>query len=99
MISPRGAMNPETIRRTKAEIIAKYGEWTAHNIHVGHGIYTRGEQIYGDELKVGRAVQLITDLSQLSWNELRILDLGCHEGLYAIEFARHACYRCWDRGT
>jgi len=32
--------------------------------------------------------QIIADLSGRPLSELRILDLGCHEGEYAVEFAR-----------
>jgi 2-polyprenyl-3-methyl-5-hydroxy-6-metoxy-1,4-benzoquinol methylase len=36
-------------------------------------------------LKVRRTMQIIRDLSGRPFEELRILDLGCGEGVYAIE--------------
>ena len=71
----------------RAAVISRYGEWTAHNIHLGEGVYTRGATLYGDEFKVLRAVQLVEDLLRRPWADLRIADLGCSEGLYACEFA------------
>ncbi len=77
----------QELEARRQEIVAQYGEWTAHNIHVGSGVYTRGSRVFGDELKVLRAAQLIEDLVKRPWSELRIADLGCNEGLYACEFA------------
>jgi SAM-dependent methyltransferase len=88
----RGDGPPADPRQAELEaqrdgVVAEHGEWTAHNIHVGAGAYTRGDQVYGDEFKVRRAVRLIEDLVRRPWAELRIADLGCNEGLYACEFA------------
>jgi SAM-dependent methyltransferase len=43
----------------------------------------------GDEIKLRRIVQAVADLSHKPFSALRILDLACLEGLYAVEFARH----------
>ena len=67
--------------------MAEHGDWTAHNLHVGAGVYTRGPRIFGDEFKLRRTVTLVESLVGRPWDELRILDLGCLEGLYACEFA------------
>jgi SAM-dependent methyltransferase len=72
----------------KDEVIRKTGSWTAHNIHLGHGLYTIAPQITGDEIKLRRIVQCVSDLSGGSVEGLRILDLACLEGLFAIELAR-----------
>jgi 2-polyprenyl-3-methyl-5-hydroxy-6-metoxy-1,4-benzoquinol methylase len=71
----------------RERVVAEHGEWTAHNIHVGAGVHTRGDTVFGDEYKVRRAAQLIEDLVRRPWSELRIADLGCNEALYACEFA------------
>lgn len=81
-------MTREEIERAKVQAIAEHGDWTAHNIALGEGVFTRGEGHSGEELKLRRAVGLIADLTGKPWSELRILDLGCLEGLYAVEFAR-----------
>ena len=36
-------------------------------------------------VKVRRVMQIATDLARRPWSNLRILDLGCGEGVYAIE--------------
>jgi SAM-dependent methyltransferase len=82
-VDPRRA----ELERERDAIVAEHGEWLAHNIHLGAGAYTRGDAIYGDELKLRRAVGLIEDLVRRPWSELRIADLGCNEGLYSCEFA------------
>jgi 2-polyprenyl-3-methyl-5-hydroxy-6-metoxy-1,4-benzoquinol methylase len=87
----RGDRQPVDPRRAeleaaRAQVIEQHGEWLAHNIHVGSGVHTRGDDIYGDEFKVRRAVRLVEDLVRRPWSELRIADLGCNEGLYACEF-------------
>src|SRR5438105_1763792 len=82
-------MDTQTIIETKNEVIAKYGNWTAHNICLQDDVYTIAPTIVGDEVKLRRIVQCVFDLVGGSVEGLRILDLGCLEGLYAIEFARH----------
>jgi len=79
----------QAILDKKDEVIAMAGPWTAHNIHLGHGIYTIAPRITGDEVKLRRIVQCVFDLTGGSVEGLRILDLACLEGLFAIEFARH----------
>src|SRR4051812_24516142 len=81
-------MNKETMQNQKDAIIQKYGDWTAHNIHLGDGAYTIKPAVVGDEVKLRRVVQCIEDICGGSVKGLRVLDLACLEGLYAIEFAR-----------
>jgi ubiquinone/menaquinone biosynthesis C-methylase UbiE len=82
-------MSTETLASQKSEIIEKYGPWTAHNIHLQDDIYTIAPKVVGDELKLRRILQCVLDLSCGSIEGMRILDLACLEGLFAIEFARH----------
>lgn len=82
-------MDSELIKQKKREIIERYGPWTAHNIHLCSDIYTIANRLVGDEVKLRRIVQIISDVSHLPFEKLRILDLACLEGLYAIELARH----------
>jgi 2-polyprenyl-3-methyl-5-hydroxy-6-metoxy-1,4-benzoquinol methylase len=81
-------MDIKTIIQKKSEVITKYGPWTAHNIHLRDDVYTIAPEIIGDEIKLRRIVQCVLDLAGGSVEGLRILDLACLEGLYAIEFAR-----------
>jgi SAM-dependent methyltransferase len=82
-------MDPQTIINKKNAIISKYGAWTAHNIQLQDDIYTISPRIVGDEIKLKRIVQCVFDLAGGSVEGLRVLDLACLEGLFAIEFARH----------
>lgn len=81
-------MEVNTILDKKHGIIAKYGPWTAHNIQLSDGLYTIAPKVVGDEIKLRRIVQCVCDLVGGNTEGLRVLDLGCLEGLYAIEFAR-----------
>jgi 2-polyprenyl-3-methyl-5-hydroxy-6-metoxy-1,4-benzoquinol methylase len=82
-------MNTEQLAAKKAEVVALHGEWTAHNIHLGGGLYTMGEIRRGDEILARRILQTAADITGRPLGDLRVLDLACLEGLYAIEFARH----------
>src|SRR5438270_9614869 len=82
-------MNSESLRQNKQTLIDKFGPWTASNIHLHDRFYTIGEHIHGDEIKVRRVLQIVSDLTRREIAGIRLLDLACHEGIYAIEFARH----------
>jgi hypothetical protein len=82
-------MSPATIEQAKQEIVARHGPWTAHNICLGEGVYTIADTIAGDEIKLRRVIQIISDISGRPLISLRILDLACLEGLYAVELALH----------
>jgi len=51
-------------------------------LEAGDGAPQVGE---ANAVKVRRVMQLVTDLAPRPFEELRILDLGCGEGVYAIE--------------
>jgi SAM-dependent methyltransferase len=81
-------MDAEAIRRKKADVVGRFGEWTAHNIHLGQGVYTIADRVVGDEIKLRRVAQIVADLAAVPFHEMRVLDLACLEGLYAVELAR-----------
>lgn len=82
-------MNIELIKQRKEEIIEQYGDWTAHNIQLCDDIYTIDNRVVGNEIKLRRVIQIVSDVCGSSFENLRILDLACLEGLYAIESAFH----------
>jgi SAM-dependent methyltransferase len=88
-------LRPEEIRQQRAEIVARYGPWTAHNIHLLEDEYTfeRDTEAFEGWLHSGgismqRIVQIAADITNQPLNTLRVLDLACLEGMYGIEFAR-----------
>jgi 2-polyprenyl-3-methyl-5-hydroxy-6-metoxy-1,4-benzoquinol methylase len=83
------ASSVDTVAARKREVVERHGEWTGHNIHLGGGVYTIGEQVRVDDVVARRILQAATDVLGRPLAGARVLDLGCLEGLYAIEFARH----------
>jgi 2-polyprenyl-3-methyl-5-hydroxy-6-metoxy-1,4-benzoquinol methylase len=81
-------MDTKTIVDLKNQVITKYGAWDSNNVYLDSGLYTMGAEIVGDEIKLLRIVQCVLDHTGGTVEGLRVLDLGCGEGLYAIEFAR-----------
>ena len=77
-----------TVAQQKADIVARYGPWTAHNIQLEGDLYTIGNELTYDALKLRRVTQIVADISTTPIADLRILDLACLEGQYAVEFAR-----------
>lgn len=82
-------MDTAQIERRKREVVERFGPWTAHNIHLGGDLYTVGPGPAADDVKLRRVTQVVSDLAGRPLSELRVLDLGSLEGLYAIELARH----------
>ena len=78
----------EAIRREQAELERRYGAWTAHNIRLADDVFTMSPQPTGDEVKLRRVTQVVSDLVDGDFDGLRVLDLACLEGMYALEFAR-----------
>lgn len=89
-------MDKERVKKERDEIVKRYDEWTAHNIHLQDGIYTYdqnhpdfNDRIAGYTRILRRVLQVASDLTNKPLNRLRVIDLGCLEGVYGIEFARH----------
>jgi SAM-dependent methyltransferase len=60
------------------------------SIHLGDGLYTRNANIYDDRLR--RLLQVGADAIGRPLDQVRVLDLACLEGHYAIEFALHGAH-------
>ncbi len=82
-------MRPDEILEKKKGVIERYGKWSAHNIHLGGGIYTieNADDGMGDAEKLRRVFQIVSDTARKPLAEMKVLDLACLEGLYATEFA------------
>jgi 2-polyprenyl-3-methyl-5-hydroxy-6-metoxy-1,4-benzoquinol methylase len=79
----------EELDARRREVVARWGPWQHHNIYLGNGVYTMGDDASGgQQVRLPQLVQLATDLLSLPLEEARVLDLAAHEGLFATEFAR-----------
>jgi SAM-dependent methyltransferase len=77
------------LAKRKAEIEDRYGPWTAHNIQLADDLFTIGPGIVGgSEVRLQQIVQVVADVARAPIDQLRVLDLGALEGLFAVEFAR-----------
>ncbi len=82
-------MDVQWVKAEKKSIVKRYGPWRTHNFRLAKGIYTINKSQFVDEFKLRRVLQIVADLSRKPLDELRVLDLGCAEGGYAVEFAQH----------
>jgi 16S rRNA G527 N7-methylase RsmG len=82
-------MDAGQIRQRRQEIVERSGPWTGHNIHLRDDLYTIEPKVVGDEVKLRRITQVVSDIAGRPLADLRVLDLGSLEGLYAVELARH----------
>jgi len=81
-------MTPEEIARRRDELAALHGPWRVHNLQLARNVSTMGEGVEAEDTRVRRAVQTVSDLSVSRLRGLRILDLGCGEGGFALEFGK-----------
>jgi len=83
-------MNEDQARAHKQEIVDRFGPWLSYNLHLVGDVYTIAPGRVGlGERNIARILQLVSDNARKPLDQLRILDLGAHEGGYAIELARH----------
>jgi protein-L-isoaspartate O-methyltransferase len=86
---PREESAGEEIDARKRDVVARWGPWRHHNIYLGNGVYTMGEDARdGQQVRLPQLLQLATDLLPMPLENARVLDLAAHEGLFGIEFAR-----------
>jgi SAM-dependent methyltransferase len=77
----------ELIEKGIGDINQRFGEWTS-DIPLPHDIWTRGNQ-KTPHTRLKRIVQIAQDLCPKPLSQCRVLDLGCLEGNFSIEFALH----------
>jgi 2-polyprenyl-3-methyl-5-hydroxy-6-metoxy-1,4-benzoquinol methylase len=83
----RPTQSKKAIQERLDELKLKYGDW-AYDIPLPHGIWTRGN-LQKPHTRLKRIVQIANDLSTKPLSECRVLDLGCLDGIFSIEFALH----------
>jgi len=67
------------------ETVAPY----SRRIYLRDGVWTREGGDPGGDFRLRWLLQLVGDLAPKPISELRVLDLGCEEGVFGVEFARH----------
>jgi hypothetical protein len=78
------APSAESARAELEQFRRDHGDWTAMSIHLGDGLYTLDPK---PDFRLLRLVQIASDLTNKPLDQVRVLDLACLEGHYAIEFA------------
>ena len=82
-------MEREAIERRKRAIEREYGRWSAHNFQLRDDLYTIAPGAHWHHAaRLRRVVQLVHSVARKPISDLRVLDLGALEGLFAVEFAR-----------
>lgn len=69
----------------REKVIAEHGEWSSHNIQLTPSIFTRDASLPAG---CPALLPVLRNFTTKPFEELRIVDLACLEGLYGIEFAR-----------
>jgi 2-polyprenyl-3-methyl-5-hydroxy-6-metoxy-1,4-benzoquinol methylase len=75
------------VEREMSAVVERYGPWTAHGIEIRDGLFTRTEDLYIPPL-VASLIEILKPFFLKPLSEMRILDLGCLEGGFAIEFGK-----------
>lgn len=92
MSRPSGEEIDGILARTRAD----HGAWTAHDIDLGDGRRTidatEGAVPSADSARLGRVLRIVEELAGRPIDELRVLDLGALEGLFAIELAKRGAH-------
>ena len=66
-------------------VVAQFGPWTAHNLLLAEGLYTiSSSKPLADEYPI----RVIEEWLPSDWSQMRMLDLACLEGGFAIGFAK-----------
>ena len=76
----------DNLREERDALVARDGPWTGSAIALREGMATHDGLAPGDA-RLRRIVQVVADVTSKPLEELRVLDLACFEGRYAIEFA------------
>ena len=82
-------MTEAEIRAGLAAVIAEHGPYGSANIALPYGLFTLDQTARGDNHRTLKFLQLAADTLGKPLSSLRVLDLACGEGLYAVEFALH----------
>jgi hypothetical protein len=79
--------NAALVKQRRATAIEHYGPWSTHSTHLGEGVYASDEP--KAETRLRRCLQVAADILGEPIDRIRVLDLACLEGEFALEFASH----------
>jgi SAM-dependent methyltransferase len=82
-------MTKSEIEQGLARLREQHGSW-AYDIPLPYGLWTRGNQGL-PHTRLKRIVQAAADLAGTPLAQCRVLDLGCLDGIFSIEFAMQGC--------
>ena len=82
-------MDLDELTRRRQAIIDQHGPWRYYNVELANGVYTMDAGVPVQARRVQRVLQVAADVTCRPLDALRVLDLGSHEGKFAVEFARH----------
>jgi tRNA (mo5U34)-methyltransferase len=82
-------MDSEAIRARRDSHVNEHGPFV-YNVRLAPGLFTTPNGDFGTgELLIHSVTQAVADVCRKPLEQLRVLDLGCHEGGYAVEFGLH----------
>jgi SAM-dependent methyltransferase len=79
---------PDQLRERLREITEAGPPWSRQT-YLRDGVFTVGDRPLATDFRLRWLLQLASDLWKGELEGLRVLDLGCEEGHFAVEFARH----------
>jgi len=81
-------VSPDELRERLREITETGPPWSRQT-HLRDGVYTVGDRPLATDFRLRWLLQLASDVFGGELAGRRVLDLGCEEGHFAVEFARH----------
>ena len=87
--------SPDLSRAQAAELRAQLraatdaGRPWSRQTYLRDGVWTVGDRALASDFRLRWLLQLASDLTRGRLGDLRVLDLGCEEGHFGLEFARH----------
>jgi SAM-dependent methyltransferase len=80
-------VSPAELRERVREVTATGRQWSRQT-YLRDGVYTVGDRPFATDFRLRWLLQLASDVFGGELAGLRVLDLGCEEGHFAVEFAR-----------
>jgi SAM-dependent methyltransferase len=86
-LSAAGGRDEAGVRAEFERVVARFGPWTTP-VYLGPGIVASDAPEPSQGTRLRRILQTVSDLAGRPLDGVRILDLACLEGLFAVELAR-----------